>query len=83
MADGSGLNKLIPPLNNIFETYGPQQISCFIKLGRKDEHKLLAMPAYPEITEAEMSNLLNYLKEKFSKDKTELSIKEVAAYSCE
>lgn len=58
MADGSGLGSYIPPLKKDtpidFITS-----TCIITLGKGEEN--LQMPAFKELTDVELTNLVNYL----------------------
>ena len=68
MNDGSGLKKLIPPLNNAdyLQKY-PEKVACLIRNGINEKIKVngtfyeQAMPGYPELTEAQVTNIINYV----------------------
>lgn len=63
MDDGSGLAKLIPPLTPERLTLDqPQRIICLIKNGLpRNPLTNQQMPAHPEMSVTEMTNLINYL----------------------
>lgn len=67
MSDGSGLGDAIPPLNKEkLERLG-LDVTCTILNGRPGG-ETVAMPANKDLTEAELTNLLNYLRSNFIND---------------
>ncbi|MDQ3017365.1 MAG: cytochrome c [Bacteroidota bacterium] len=67
MADGSGLEKLIPPLsssNLMMDTTGT--LVCLIRKGLPfNEETRQQMPANLILNEVELANLLNFLQNKY------------------
>jgi mono/diheme cytochrome c family protein len=67
MDDGSGLEKLIPPLDTqsvYFED--PGKLVCLVLEGLPpNEHTRQQMPPNKELSETEMTNLVNYLGFRF------------------
>jgi len=63
MADGSGLGTLYPDLSkSTYLTDRMTDLPCLIRKGkRSDELATVYMPAQPQLREAELSNLINYI----------------------
>lgn len=69
MEDGSGLRGLIPPLNQAdYLTRHPQKVACLIRNGMKGpimvngQEYNQEMPGYPDLTEAQVANIINYIR---------------------
>ncbi|MEM1325038.1 MAG: cytochrome c [Bacteroidota bacterium] len=84
MDDGSGLGKNIPTLV-ASESIAAQrlQLPCIIRKGinahqidDQDDYQG-AMPAFPKLTEAEVTNIISYLLSEWNKDVPLLNAKEV------
>ncbi len=60
-----GFGKLYPSLTDASKFSVPfEKIPCLIRLGSgavNPEDRLIAMPAFPELTEVEITNVLNFL----------------------
>lgn len=68
MEDGSGLGKLIPPLDSSRLTLSdPQKLVCLIRQG-KPVNPLTGqkMPANTVLNEVELTNLINFLGSKYA-----------------
>jgi len=67
MDDGSGLAKLIPPLDSSRLTISePQKLVCLIRNGMPVNPETgQQMPANLKLNEVELTNLINYLGEKY------------------
>jgi len=63
MEDGSGLGRLIPPLDSSRLTISePQKLVCLIRNGRPlNPETGQSMPANLTLNEVELANLINYL----------------------
>lgn len=78
MEDGNGLQKLIPALNSsqIIKN-DVQKTICMILNGVNADSlgtKEIYMPAYPKMKDVELTNLINYLQEKFNAQKHEYNV---------
>ena len=73
MEDGSGLRKIIPPLDNAdyLEKY-PKKVACMIKYGAvdtiivNDTSYFGVMPGNPELTSVQITNIMNYINNAWS-----------------
>lgn len=64
MEDGSGLLHLIPPLNRPFKRTTTTQLICLIRLGQPSPDsstQLLPMPPFPQLSNIDVANVLNYI----------------------
>jgi mono/diheme cytochrome c family protein len=84
MLNGEGLQSLIPPLagvNYLSETRA--QIACIISYGLKDTLQINGktyteeMLPIPNLTEAEITNIINYINHAWENDYGYVKIKEV------
>jgi hypothetical protein len=82
MEDGSGLKKLIPAISSspYIKTNDPSKLICLIhnginadSLGFKEKY----MPSAKKMKDVELSNLLNYLQEKFNEGKNEYKLEDI------
>ncbi len=70
MDDGSGLGGNIPSLNNNLLYKDMELLTCTIVKGRVNlENRSLAMPAFDQLTDIELANLINFLSHQFGDDK--------------
>jgi mono/diheme cytochrome c family protein len=76
MSDGSGLNDLIPPLTKMSILDLGDELTCIIING-KEENDLLTMPPQKGLTEAELNNLLNYIRYTYTPSAPALKISEL------
>lgn len=79
MADGSGLGKLIPPLDSAKLTLSdPAKLVCLIRNGLP-VNKLTGqqMPANRKMNEVEMTNLVNFLGSKYASNPQTVIVPEV------
>ncbi len=78
MQDGTGLGALYPALNSsLYLSDRKAELPCLIKYGSKSEHlSTIYMPAHPQIEEASMTNLVNYLTSTWG-DKIPVKLKTV------
>ena len=67
MSDGSGLEQAIPGLNNMQDQFLELDVACIIRKG-KPKGRYMAMPSNEDLTEAEITNLINFLRHEFWKD---------------
>lgn len=70
MPDGNGLGKLIPSLHNDNLALNSQHVVCTILNGINADslgQTISVMPAFPDMTAVEMTNLINYLTSEFWK----------------
>jgi mono/diheme cytochrome c family protein len=89
MEDGQGLQKLIPALttSNIVKSDVKKTICLILNgvnadsLGSKERY----MPSNTKMKDAELTNLINYLQEKFNAQKQEYPISEIKKWrkACE
>lgn len=75
MEDGSGLEKIIPPLDGADYLHKhPGKVACMIRYGAMDTiivngiEYYGAMPGYPELTETQITNIINYMNNAWSND---------------
>ena len=70
MEDGSGLGRQIPSLQSYdYSDQNLPKLYCVIRHGIKADsigEIMQAMPAQPKMSEVEMLNLINYLREQFN-----------------
>ena len=83
MEDGSGLAGLIPSLHgSAYIRENPDQLVCLIRRGIPvNPETRQSMPANKKLTEAEMTNLLNYLRSMFSTEKDPFKSTEIRLWS--
>jgi hypothetical protein len=83
MEDGSGLAGLIPSLKeSAFIRDKPDLLVCLIRNGRPlNPETRQSMPANPKLTEAELTNLLNYLRTAFSTENDAFKSTEIRLWS--
>ncbi|MFZ1790858.1 MAG: cytochrome c [Saprospiraceae bacterium] len=70
MDDGSGLGGNIPSLKNktLYQDMG--LLTCTITKGRINlENRSLAMPAFDQLSDIDLANLINFLNHQFGDDK--------------
>lgn len=81
MADGSGLQGIIPAINESPVIRGPyQDLACLLYNGRQtvDTTKsFVAMPSFNTLTETQIANLINYVKKQWTVDPRFVSEQEV------
>lgn len=84
MDDGTGLGKNIPSLvNSDYLANHRLAIPCMIREGIGDtslvtmENYKQVMPAFPKLSEAEISNIINYMLSEWNEEVTLLNAKEV------
>jgi cytochrome c551 len=89
-ADGSGLGALIPPLNSPgFQELSIDQVACKIKFGNKKVEDFYAsfnpMPIFTNLSETDISNLINYMNSQWGSESHMTSPQEVgdALSNCE
>jgi hypothetical protein len=81
MDDGSGLNKIIPSISKSnYLLDKDKKLICLIQngvnpdsLGFKENH----MPSFKKLSDVELTNLVNYLQEKFNTSLIEYKLDEV------
>ena len=79
MEDGSGLGKLIPPLDSSKLTLSdPEKLICLIRKG-KPVNALTGqkMPANAKINEVELTNLVNFLGSRYASNPQTVQVPEV------
>ncbi len=85
MKDGSGLAKLIPPLESDYYKNNRDQLSCIIRYGLKDsilvndEWYEQEMPRNKDLSEIEIVNIINYMDNVLLKDERFTTLKDVKA----
>jgi len=85
MTDGSGLNKLIPALE-LSDAMGTDRLGCIIRNGLNDtifgknEFLVKQMPSFPKLTENEITNIVNYMNNRWSPNFKEINILEMKEY---
>jgi len=62
MEDGSGVGELYPSLNSLGLDYNYENISCIIRNGKNSGDKVIEMIGLKELSEIEITNIVNYLK---------------------
>ena len=84
--EGEGLGQLIPPLaNSDFIEKDKGNLSCIILYGMNGPVVVNGvtyngtMPGVPKLSKAEIANLINYINQKWYKDKPVKTIPDVAA----
>lgn len=89
-ADGSGLGALIPALNGPrYRELGVEHIACKIKFGNKKVEDFYAafnpMPIFTNLSETDISNLLNYMNSQWGDTRHMVTPQEVgeALSGCE
>ena len=92
MDDGQGLKLLIPPLAGVdYLAEDRAQIACIIKNGLNDTLQInnktyfQEMLAIPKLSEAEITNIINYINQAWGNDMGYVQINEVksALEACE
>lgn len=79
MADGSGLEKLIPALSES-SLLGSARMVCVIKNGIQDTIQrngaqlVREMPSYSKLSVTEVTNVINYINHRWHKDFKETTI---------
>ena len=82
MEDGSGLERLIPALNESKMLTYPDKLTCLIRNGLpRNPQTNQEMPANKSMTEVELTNLLNYLLYAHTAEKKTLTLNEINAWS--
>jgi mono/diheme cytochrome c family protein len=81
-SDGSGLGTLIPPLNGSrFQELELEYVACKIKFGNPMVEDFYAafnpMPTFSNLSETDISNLLNYMNSEWGNTSTMTSPQEV------
>lgn len=86
MDDGQGLKLLIPPLAGVdYLAEDRSQIACIIKNGLNDTLQInnkiyfQEMLAIPKLSEAEITNIINYINQAWGNDMGYVQINEVKA----
>ena len=79
MRDGSGLAKLIPPLDSSRLTISdPQRLVCVIRNGKPVNPVTgQAMPGNPGLNEVDLTNLINYLGDQYAQEPQAVMVEEV------
>ena len=79
MRDGSGLAKLIPPLDSSRLTISdPQKLVCIIRKGKPVNPETgQAMPGNLKLHEVELTNLINYLGDQYAREPQAVMVEEV------
>lgn len=84
MEDGSGLAKLIPPMSNEYLSAHRMNIPCIVKHGLKGQIVVNGieydqqMEGFRHLTDAEISNVVNYVLDKWAPGTSPLLPGEVA-----
>lgn len=75
MEDGTGLEGLIPPLANAdFIQKYPAEVACIIRYGTADSLLVNGMayanpmPGFPQLTDFEIANIINYMNQAWGND---------------
>jgi len=79
MEDGSGLGKLIPPLDSSRLTLSdPEKLICLIRNGLPvNLHTGQQMPPNKKLNEVELTNLINFLGAKYAFNPQTVQVPEV------
>ena len=79
MADGSGLAKLIPPLDSSkLKLSDPPKLICLIKMGLPVNAQTgQQMPPNSSLNDVEMTNLINFLGSKYDSNTQTVKVQEV------
>jgi mono/diheme cytochrome c family protein len=80
--DGSGLKDLYPPLakTDLWQRVKMSELACIIKNGQKDSIRVNGkpfnayMPANPKLQALDIAELVTYMREKWSPNKTIFSL---------
>ena len=84
MTDGTGLGALLPSLQySEYLDLNRDEVSCLIRYGSPlaDTARLMTpMPAFPDLTETDISNLINYMNTSWGNDLPTTSPDEVATH---
>lgn len=77
MEDGSGLTSLYPSMKteSLIENY--EIIPCYIRSGSKDSTKVLKMLPMKNVSEAEITNIINYILNDLNKVDVTVGIQEI------
>ena len=84
MADGSGLAKLIPPISGAYLSAHRMELPCIVKHGMEGRIMVNGveydqqMQGFKHLTDAEISNVVNYVLDKWAPDASPLLPGEVA-----
>lgn len=82
-SDGSGLGKLIPPLNNDFASKNTQLVSCSIKYGLEGPIDINGrvyqgkMPASPHLSSLEIAEIITYITNNWGQKNEMVSVEQV------
>lgn len=84
MEDGKGLKQLIPDITESkYFSLDNESVFCFLRTGPKqDREDGLNMPAFPQLSTVEMTNLVNYIQQRWNSDFEELQIGEADGFKC-
>ncbi len=83
MSDGTGLKRVYPPIKSDFSAENFEMIPCMIKNGYKDTIQIgeiqynSAMPAFPQLSPFEITNLMNYMNNEFNFNKPFQSLQKI------
>ena len=84
MTDGTGLGALLPSLQySEYLAANREDVSCLIRYGSPPEDTLrlmTPMPAFPDLSETDISNLINYMNTSWGNDLPTTSPDEVAQH---
>ena len=82
MDDGSGLSNFIPPLNltSSKDTVMLGELVCVISKGINNPDSILQMPPHPQLTDIEITNLINFLLNDMSKKNQFINLDQTKSY---
>ena len=82
MDDGSGVSKFIPALDmtQSKDTVILSELVCIIAKGINNPDSILQMPAHPELTDIEITNVINYLLNDMSKIDQTINLAKTKSY---
>ena len=76
MEDGSGVGDLYPSLNDLGPSYAYNNIACIIRNGKKSEGKVIEMIGLKDLSEIEITNIINYLQNDLNQVHQQISLQE-------
>ena len=82
MADGSGLRGIIPAINQSPVIYGQfTEMACLLYQGRQPAdttQSFVAMPSFKSLSNAQIANVINYVKKRWTDNPQFVSEQQVA-----
>ena len=77
MDEGKGFAKLYPALNNSSIVDRIKEIPCIVNQGITDSTRLIKMLPMPDVSDVEITNIINYIVQDINSSDKEIHLKEV------